>query len=248
VRRRRFLEAASAGAVAGLWPAWLSEAFADEAACDTGWTLRVAQIAAAFRRAQEAGERLLVFVIPADDGEKWARGEAFGELLNFGSDRDLAPLAGVEVACATMADLKRLVPTAGAGEPSMVLIDPSRTPATARQIDFVLPPYPDLYGDVPMTWEERAKAEDAISDKRIAAMGKTLREALGSDDRKAPALAADVRLRLRDKRVPGSKWAQSSGCGTAVEGESDHVMYACGMGHTPKKSARFLYFFTKRAY
>jgi hypothetical protein len=251
VKRRRFLEATSVGVAAGLWPAWLSEAFADEPACDTGWTMRVAQVAGAFRRAQEAGKRLLVFVVPADDTEKWMRGGAFGELLNFGSDRDLAPLAGVEVACATMADLKKIVPGAGAGEPIMVLVDPSRVPAAARQIDVVLPPYPDLYGEEPMSWEERAKAEDTISDQRIAVMGKTLRDALGSDDRRAPALAAlaaDVRGRLRDKRVPGSKWARSGGCGTTVEGDSDGIGYACGMGHTPKKSARFLYFFTKRVF
>jgi hypothetical protein len=248
VKRRRFLEATSAGAAALLWPAWLREAFADEPACDKGWAARVAQVAAAFARGREAGKQLLVFVIPADDAEKWTRGETFGELLNHGADRDLAPLAGVEVACATMADLKKIVPTAGAGEPLMVLIDPSRVPATARQVDTDLSAYPNLY-EGRMSWEEREKAEDEISDRHIAAMGKMLRDALGAapgDDRRAAALAADVRARLRDKPLPGSRWARASGCGVRIEGDTDSMGYACGMGHTPKKSQRFLYFFTKR--
>ena len=65
VMRRRFLGATSAGVAALLSPTWLREAFADT--CDEGWAARVAQVAAAFRRAREAGKRLLVFVVPADD-------------------------------------------------------------------------------------------------------------------------------------------------------------------------------------
>lgn len=47
-------------------------------------------------------------------------------------------------------------------------------------------------------------------------------------------------------RVPGSKWGYQTGCGTRVEGEKDNMMVACGMGHVPAKSRRFLYFFTRR--
>jgi hypothetical protein len=247
VIRRRFLGATSAGVAALLSPAWLGEAFADAPACDEGWAARVAQVATALRRAREAGKRLLMFVVPADDAEKSMRGQTFGALLNYGSDRDLAPLAGVEVACATMADLKRLVPTAGAGEPLMVLVDPSRVPAAARQLDVELLPYPDLYVDG-MSWEETEKAEDEVADRHNAAIGKVLRDALGADDRRADALAADARSRLRDRPLPGSRWAYGSGCGIAIEGEKDSVGSDCGMGHVPKKSRRFLYFFSKRPY
>src|ERR1700733_7769572 len=79
VKRRRFIEATSAGTAAALW---LRDAFADAPACDKDWAARVAQVAAAFRRGQEAGKRLLVLVIPADDEGKTTRGQAFGELLN----------------------------------------------------------------------------------------------------------------------------------------------------------------------
>ncbi len=248
MKRRKFLGAATAGAAVALWPSFLRQGFADTPACDEAWAARIAQVAGAFQRARAAGKPLLVFVIPADDGDKWLRGEAFGELINHGADRDLAPLASVEVVCAAMADLKKLVPTAGAGEPLWVLVDPSRVPATARQIDAALPAYPDLY-DRTLSWEEREKAEDEISDKRIALLGKALRDALGAPgDRQVPALAADVRARMKDQRVPGSKWAHASGCGTSIEGETDNVMFGCGMGHVPKKSSRFLYFFTRRIY
>ncbi len=251
MKRRMFLEATSAGVAAALWPAWLREAFADEPTCDKGWAARVAQVAAAFARGREAGKPLLVFVIPADDAEKWTRGETFGELLNHGSDHDLAPLAGVEVTCATMADLKKLVPTAGAGEPLMVLVDPSRVPATARQIDTELPPYPDLYKDH-MTWEEREKAEDEISESPHRRDGqdaprrarRRVRATIAASPRSPPTCARASAT----SRCPGSHWAHASGCGVRIEGETDSMGYACGMGHTPKKSQRFLYFFTKRAF
>ena len=50
---------------------------------------------------------------------------------------------------------------------------------------------------------------------------------------------------LKQARVPGSKWAVSGGCGTTIEGEPRNMMVACGMGHVPVKSRRFLHFFTK---
>lgn len=46
----------------------------------------------------------LVLVVPRDDGARWERGAAFGELLNHGGDRDLAPLALVDVVCARAQD------------------------------------------------------------------------------------------------------------------------------------------------
>ncbi|MGZ3428386.1 MAG: hypothetical protein ACXVCV_17160 [Polyangia bacterium] len=42
----------------------------------------------------------LVLVVPRDDSARWERGSAFGELLNHGGDRELAPLALVDVVCA----------------------------------------------------------------------------------------------------------------------------------------------------
>jgi hypothetical protein len=244
VKRRHLIGALSAGAAAALWPSFLREAFGDQTACDPQTALaRAALVAGAFRSANAAGKKLLVFVIPANDGDKWRRGQAFGELLNHGADRDLAPLAGVEVVCATMADLKRIVPGAGAGEPLMVLVSPDRVPAAARQLDVELPEHDRGFGEG--SWEEQKRKEAALSDARIAKMGKMLRDALGDPGSRAPALAAEVRKRIVKARVPGSRWASSSGCGTHVEGE-EPMAIGCGMGHVPEKSRRFLYFFSKR--
>ncbi|AKF07154.1 hypothetical protein [Sandaracinus amylolyticus] len=54
--------------------------------------------------------------------------------------------------------------------------------------------------------------------------------------------------RWRRGRVPGSRWAIGSGCGTTVEMTEEErrregdasLMIACGMGHVPERSARFL--------
>jgi hypothetical protein len=234
---------------AALWPSWLREAFADEPACDApgGAALaRLAALAGAFKAAREAGKPLLVLVIPDGDMEKWSRGQLFGELLNHGSDVQLAPLSRAEVACATMADLKRLVPTAGNGEPLLVLVTADRVPATARQLDVAVPAYGSPWGDANEGWEEQQKKEDAVADKRIAALATLLRGALGADDTRAAALAGEVRARLTKKPPRGARWANGHGCGTDIEGEKDQMMVACGMGHVPRKSARFLYFFTRR--
>lgn len=249
MKRRQVLGMASSAAVAALWPAWLRAAFADTPACDVpaGALARVAALSAAMKRGREAGRPLLVCVIPEDDMAKWERGHAFGELLNHGDDVQLAPLARVEVACATMADLKRLVPNAGAGEPMMVLVATDRVPAPVRQINVTLSAYPTSFiyqeGE---TREQREKTEDAISDQRIAAMADAIRGAVGADDAHAADLAKEVRARLVKRPLAGSRWAKGYGCGAEIEGDKDSFGVACGMGHVPKKSTRFLYFFTKQ--
>jgi len=58
-------------------------------------------------------------------------------------------------------------------------------------------------------------------------------------------LAASARARIRDKPVPGARWAHAFGCGpTTYEDQpaDTNVGYLCGMGHVPAKSERFLAF------
>jgi hypothetical protein len=44
--------------------------------------------------------------------------------------------------------------------------------------------------------------------------------------------------------VRGSYWASSGGCGVSIEDAPQlEAMVACGMGHTPERARRFLYFF-----
>jgi hypothetical protein len=249
MKRRHFLGAAAASLAATAWPAFIQNAFGDGAACDADGNPKAAApqaavVAAAFRRAQQAKRPLLVLVIPADDGKKYERGRAFGELLNHGADKDLAPLADAEVLCATLADLKKLVPNAGDGEPMMLLVKTDKVPAAVTPLDVELPDYdgPNQAGGG--DWEEMRKQEDKISAKRISAMGGLLRNALGSDERKVAERAAGVRAKLVKKPPVGASWANGHGCGTTIEGVEDNMVVGCGMGHVPAKSGRFLYFFS----
>jgi hypothetical protein len=86
-----------------------------------------------------------------------------------------------------------------------------------------------------------------LADRAAALIARSAEE---SGPSRRPALIAllaqAAAARLRDRPVPGSRWARSSGCGTVVEGEPElSRMVACGMGHVPAKSQRFLYFFTQ---
>jgi hypothetical protein len=215
-------------------------AFGDEAGCNAS---RLTQLAASFRHAQAASRPLLVLVIPVDDAKKWSRGEAFGELLNHGGDRDLAPLASVEVVCGTMRDLRKLVPTVGVGEPLMVLVQTDRVPAAVRQLDCDLDPGPSWRsrGD----YKDLQRLDEETSNQHIGALGALLRKELGDDASHAARLAAAVRARITAKPPAGASWAKSQGCGIQIEGD-DPVIMGCGMGHTPAKAQRFLYFFTRR--
>jgi hypothetical protein len=244
MNRRRFLRASSAAALAlAAAPAWVRRAFADTACPPEAKNPRaLASLAGAYRRAARLGRPLLVLVIPENDSAGWDRGAAFGEYLNHGTDAQLAPLAQVEVACARMHELKRLVPAAPGGEPLMVLIDTRRVPATARALDVALPQYPEhrwrTYDDV---------RDDAIADRRIQTLADTLARGLapsGSAPGDEQTLAAEVRARVVKERVPGSYWARSHGCGTIIEGVNDNSSFGCGMGHVPTKSQRFLDFYT----
>src|SRR4051812_67884 len=111
MNRRHFLRVSSAAALAfASAPAWLRRAFADSSCPADADPERLVSLASAYRRAQQTGRRLLVLVIPEQAMLGWDRGAAFGELLNHGSDEQLAPLASVEVVCAHIRDLRRLVP------------------------------------------------------------------------------------------------------------------------------------------
>jgi len=236
VNRRTFLGAV---ATAALGPAWLRRAFADDA-CDTAG---LGTLSNAFRRAARSARPLLVLVIPVDDQEKWSRGHAWGELLNHGSDAELAPLAGCELVCARMADVVRLFPGV-LGEPLAIVATTERVPAGVRALDAELPEWagwmPSMDGD------DRA-AEDASISARIEALAQMVREGVGEPHGDVAALASRVREMVRERPVPGSHWGLDGGCGTTVEGRDDlSEGLACGMGHVPARSRRFLHWLTRR--
>jgi hypothetical protein len=196
----------------------------------------------ALDEARRANRRMLVLVIPANDTDKWRRGNIFGELFNHGSDADLAPLAQVDVVAATMTSVRSAVPTAPAGDPLMLLVEPNLT-ATAIDLDKPLPEYSRERDD----WREEDKVNGAIADKRIATVGALLRRKLSVVPFvNQAAQAATVRERYVKRRIPGSHWGRASGCGSYIEEDVEEVaMPDCGMGHVPAKSSRFLYLYAQ---
>ncbi len=231
--KRRHFVAATAAALA------LPRRLVFAAPCESDCSDGAARVAAAFRRAERARVPLLVIVNPASDAGKYARGSAFGELLNHGTDAQLAPLALVEVVVAGMEELRRIVPNPLNGEPWMVLVATDRTLAKAIAIDPAVPE------TAPSKRGRGDPDEDQAADRRIAVLGAALASALPRPPAPRVAeLAARSRERLVRRPPEGARWAVGSGCGVDVEGE-EADMVDCGMGHVPTKSRRFLYLYAK---
>lgn len=232
MNRRRVLQAGAALLGA---PLWLRSAFAGE-------TGGVAEVAAAFRRAQAAKRPLLVLIVPTDRGAGLRRGLAFGALLNHGTDDQIAPLGRVEVVAATQADLQSVVPAAGDVEALMVLV---RTDAVPARVKRDAEPVPRLKNPRSPTYYARMNVWLA---ERIAVLVGG-RPAVGNQ---AKALAEEVRGRLVRGRIPGSYWASSMGCGVTIEDPPPERPYsgpmmACGIGHVPPMGGRFLSFYVGRS-
>lgn len=206
-----------------------------------------AALSAAVRTATQSGRPLLVIVIPEDDGEKWTRGQHLGEWLNSGSDASLSPLAAVDVVCASLSDLRQLVPQLPKEAPWFVLMKMS-APVELVQLTPELPPPPkgqpswgdeDYYGQGHTDWNTRriaanVAAIDAVLHPALVEMAPQI----GSMERQAAA----VRAKMVAEAPPGAHWAVSGGCGTHVEGVETAYGVDCGMGHVPQGSQRLLYF------
>jgi hypothetical protein len=242
MKRRTFLATVGASAAVALWPRLIRRAFADASFDAPGAKKTAPGYASARARAQQANKPLFVIVVPADDAAKYARGELWGEYLNHADAVDLAPLAQVEVTCATKQDLGGLA-RGIVNEPLAVVVDPD---GSARGLDVKYPAY-----EPGRRWDP--KDDDAVADKRIRAVAGMVARALPpvpADERRALGTTA-VRT-LREGAPSGSHWAHASACGPAtvenmhdVDDDGIAVGYGCGMGHVPAKSSRFLYFFAK---
>ena len=90
-----------------------------------------------------------------------------------------------------------------------------------------------------------ATARDA--DRAAALVMLAAREHPAAHTRLVERLRDAAHARIRDRRIPGSRWAHSFGCGTTYEGENDNAMFGCGMGHIAARSQRFLDFFALNA-
>ncbi|HEX9100735.1 MAG TPA: hypothetical protein VF997_00960 [Polyangia bacterium] len=240
MKRRTFLAAVGASTAAALWPSLIRRAFAD-ASFDAPGTKKTAPgLSTSTRHIDPSKRPQLVIVVPADDGQKYRRGELWGEYLNHGAPAQLAPLAHVDVSCATMKELGALAGDVK-GEPLALLFERD---GSVRALDTKYPDYAAATRFDP-------KDDDAIVDKRIALVSAMVARALPpvpADE--VRAAAARVVRAVREQPPAGSHWANASGCGPAtvenMKDDSDEVVgYGCGMGHIPAKSSRFLYFFAK---
>ncbi|MBN8612859.1 MAG: hypothetical protein J0L92_19850 [Deltaproteobacteria bacterium] len=244
-RRGFLLSTSTAIGAAAAWPALVSNAFAQDRVPEDG---ALAGLSEAYRTAQRSARPLLVLVIPDDNGARWDRGSALGAFLNTGSDAAMVAVGSCEVTCATMTVLRQLVPQAPAGEPLMVLVDPTRVPAVVSAIDPALPaeiPFPA--GDANQ-WDAHYAQLDARVDQQVAAIEGALLEALRARSSSMSSAQRDAaRARAVDTyrahRIRGSYWANQSGCGVHVEEVPVTGGIGCGMGHTPVRARRFLYFF-----
>jgi hypothetical protein len=228
--RRKFLGAAAAGAALVSLPTWLRRAFADDGKpCPSGITTKhgkpggVAELFEGYRRAQRAGKPLLIFVIPENDEEKWPRGCVFGELLNNGTAEQLAPLALVEVACATMQDTRKLAPSAGSDEPLMVLVETDRVPAEVRRLDAKLESWDgSAFVRFPETLQERVKNADRIVDARIQQVAALIRGAVVGDEATVARRAAQARAQLGALDIATVEHALAIG-GTPAPAQTDRA-------------------------
>ena len=240
MKRRTFLAAVGASTAAALWPSLIRRAFAD-ASFDAPGTRKTAPGLSTSPRHLDPSQRpQLVIVVPADDGQKYRRGELWGEYLNHGEPAQLAPLAQVEVSCATMKELGALAKDVK-GEPLALLFERD---GSVHALDTRFPDYAS-------TMRFDPKNDDAVVDKRIAAVSAMVKKALPPVPAgELHAAAARVVRAVREQPPGGSHWANASGCGPAtvenMKDDSNEVVgYGCGMGHVPAKSSRFLYFFAK---
>lgn len=164
----------------------------------------------------------LVLVIPEDFDQRRRRGRVFGELLNHGSDTDLAPLALFDLVCAPMSELRRRFrKLPRRGEPWLVLID--RTPAQPIVQAFEAPDLDAL--------AENYRPDDPEIDARITRLGVLIRATVdaGMVERLAeleeslltPALADELKHTTLDCAPPRISLT------TAAAG----MVYAWGQSH-----------------
>jgi hypothetical protein len=285
--RRQFARTLGAGIAACTVPGWLAacarrDGGATEHVSESG--LRRPDVAAAAKKG-----RAMLFLHVEDDAERSADlGRVVGSFLLQATDVEVAPLATVELSCATTAEILELAPD---------LV--SWTGVRAVLVPLHSPPVCILDGDPPpVVWthwgQEEAGLHEASIRERNAWFAKALQRGLGddaaslerhADDERAAVGAAPEgatpsekytdtwpnRARLRASREPerreawiaalaasarakvkavppaGSVWATSGGCGVSYElpgGADPSAGIACGMGHVPEISRRFLHFYT----
>ncbi len=173
MQRRKFLGTVALGAGFTALPMWLSRAFGPRPdICPEDAPAAEPEVQVQ-RPACEPGtapfKPLLILVIPADSAQQYRRGQAFGELINHGSDEQLAALACFEVRCLRIDQLEPQQREQLAEEPLMLVLDHSATPSLlplTAPLAYV-EDEPDRWGGR-HDWEEIQRRQEADIDVRIA--------------------------------------------------------------------------------
>lgn len=186
-----------------------------ETAFASGPSARQTELFAAWHAARRLGAPLLVVLVPPQD-QDYDRGWLVGAAIDGASPKLLERLAGYAPACATHADLALL----GVNVPAdawFTIVETGAVPAAVVAIGG-----PELPKEV--------------GGAQIDAMERHLLAVL-------PVRAAVNPEPWASERIPGSHWANATGCGLRLEEADTGMMMGCGMGHVPARGARFLYFF-----
>lgn len=183
MERRDLLRSAVLGTTMALLPPVLRRAFG--ASADVCNPDAAAPAYEALDRAQRRGKPLLVFVVPDDAGDRDRHGELFGELIDLGPERSLAMLALAEVACASRAAIRCLVPETsnvpGVAGAMMLVIDLA-APATVTPLPVALRVLPTPTPTKPYSPRTEAAYYRRVVRANVASLTVPLRRALAGTD------------------------------------------------------------------
>ena len=210
MRRRSFLKWGLTGTAAATLPAWMVSCYraGGKRAAWSGIEGKDGPVLTAWRAAREVGKPLLILTIPSDEALRWEWGQAWGEVLNHGSQDLLADLALCEVVCAELSDVRKSLPglrnfpDALAAEPAGLLIEtefglavPIKTPISPIQ--------EPAWGD-----QGQAERHEQAVRARIQLLGEGMRAVLLPDTptlRYRARLATEAYERTYDESLP-TEW------------------------------------------
>jgi len=210
-RRRLLRLSATSLAAAGLAP-WLASAFGqapkprpgkaskpDGEPEDPRDSPRGRALADAWTAAQARGRPLLVLVVPRSLARQ-QRGRDLGAFLLLASDEALADLALCEIACATLAEFRAVLPeveTRFEAEPLALLVDPDG--GRAEPVREWFPPLPKDPHARPADW--RTQTDDPIEEyrRRAAGMAREFHAVIAADRDALARRAADAAAKLGPK-------------------------------------------------
>ena len=212
--RRRFLGLTGFAAGLAVAPAWIRGALAaplsGEGPVDTDGgdkDERTHQrLLEARELSQRSGKPLLILLIPDDDfQEGYARGHAWGELLNHGAPAQLAPLALCEIVAARYAAVARWLPGEVPTDTTALLIDPTSL-HSRRGVKGPIQRLPEIAGPrlqkAGETWADRQAREAQSVEDRIDHVAEELAKLIKAEGEQLDRYARLSEVALSERSDP----------------------------------------------